>query len=113
MHEISLIESIIEIIMAEMPKHDITRVESITLRIGEMQRVVPDALLFGFDILSKDTPLEEAKLVIENVPTKERCKTCGQDFVVESWFESCPKCGKTDVEIISGDELETVEFEGF
>jgi hydrogenase nickel incorporation protein HypA/HybF len=112
MHEISLIQSIIEIIMAEMPKHNITKVETITLKIGKMRQVVPDALLFGFHILSKDTPLEGANLIIEDVPTKGCCKVCGQDFAIENWLSNCPGCGKANYDIISGKELEIVEFEG-
>jgi hydrogenase nickel incorporation protein HypA/HybF len=112
MHEISLVENIIEIITTEMPKHGISTVETITLKIGDMQHVVPDALTFGFEIVSKDTPLEGAELIIENVPAKARCKTCGSEFVVEDWWDNCPKCDSVEIEIISGKELEIVEFEG-
>ena len=112
MHEISLVENIIEIIMAEMPGHGVARVESITLRIGEMQQVVPDTLLFAFDILSKDTPLEGAEVIIEDVPIRGHCRICGQDFAVEDWIARCPECEKMDVEIISGRELDIVEFTG-
>jgi hydrogenase nickel incorporation protein HypA/HybF len=112
MHEISLIESIIEIITAEMPKHNITRVEAIKLRIGEMRQVVPDVLLFGFEVLSKGTPLEGAELIVENVSMKGHCRICDQDFALEDWFSNCPGCGKAEYDIISGRELEIVEFEG-
>jgi len=130
MHEVSLIENVIEIVTAEMPKHDVTRVQTITLRIGEMSHALPDALIFGFELLSKGTPLEGAKLIIQGVPTKGRCKTCGRDFIMSSFwkkleqkgfrgrsplkdqFDPCPGCGGTDVEIVSGKELEIVEFEG-
>ena len=105
MHEISLIESIIEIITAEMPKHNITRVEAIKLKIGEMRQVIPDTLLFGFQVLSKGTPLEGAELIVENVPTKGHCKICDQDFAMEDWFSNCPECGKAEYDIISGREL--------
>lgn len=112
MHEISLIESIIEIIIAEMPEHNVTRIESIALRIGEMRQVIPETLHFGFDILSKDTPVEGAKLIIESVPIKGRCRTCGQEFVIENYLNNCPKCEGIDNEIISGKELEIAGFEG-
>ena len=112
MHEISLVENIIRIVAAEMPKYDITKVESVTLRIGSMSHAVPEALLFSFEIMSQDTPLAGAELIIEKVPTKARCKLCGEIFVVEDWLANCPECGKMDIEIISGKELEIVEFEG-
>lgn len=112
MHELSLIEGIIDIILAELPKHSITKVENISLRIGEMRQVVPDALHFAFECLSKDTPLEGAELRIENVPIKSKCAQCGHEFVQKNWFGNCPKCQSTKIEIVSGKELEIAEFEG-
>ena len=112
MHEVSLIQSINETVMAEMPRYNITKVESITLKIGEMRQVIPDTLLFAFEILSKNTPLEGAELIIESVPTKGRCKKCGQESIVENWLRTCSHCGGGNIEIISGRELEIVEFEG-
>ena len=112
MHEISIVDSIINIIMAEMPKHNLAKIESIKLRIGEMRRVVPDTLLFAFDVLSRDTPLEGAKLIIESLPIRGRCKSCLQDFPIENWGGKCIRCGKNDIEIISGKELDIVELEG-
>lgn len=112
MHELSIVESIIEIIISEMPRHNLTKIESISLRIGEMRQVVPDALHFGFECLSKDTPLEGAKLNIENIPIKGCCNQCNHEFILENWLESCPNCHSNEIEIISGKELEIAEFEG-
>lgn len=112
MHELSIIESIIEIILAEMPKHNITRIEKISLRIGDMRQVVPDALLFGFECLSKNTPLEGADLSIENVPIRGSCKACQTEFQLKNWYQGCPQCNASEVEIIAGKELEIAEFEG-
>lgn len=112
MHEVSLIENVIEIVMAEMPKHGITKVENITLRIGQMSMVMSDALIFAFEVLSKGTPLENATLSIESVPTEGRCRGCGEEFIIKDWPTDCPKCGGTDIELISGKELEIAEFEG-
>jgi len=112
MHELSLIEGIIDIILAELPKHNISKVESISLRIGEMRQVVPDALHFGFECMSKNTPLEDAELRIENIPIKGKCPQCKHEFILNNWFGNCPKCQSTNIEIISGKELEIAEFEG-
>jgi len=112
MHELSIAQSIIEVVMQDMSKHKLTKVDTIKLRIGKITQVMPDALLFGFECLSKDTSLDGTKLIIETVPVKGHCKTCGQDFVFEDWPHDCPECGQTDIRIISGRELEIVEFEG-
>ena len=71
MHEISLVQSIIKIVIAELPEYNMTKVDAITLKIGKMRQILGDALLFAFDILGKDTPLEGAKIIIEKIPVKE------------------------------------------
>ncbi len=112
MHELSLIENIIDIILEEMPKHNLTRIESISLKVGQMRQVVPEALLFGFECLSKDTPLEGAELIMENIAIKGRCDHCEEDIILENWFDPCPGCGAMHLPIVAGKELEIVEFEG-
>lgn len=112
MHEISLVENIIDIVSAEMRKYNITKVNNIKLRIGEMSHVVPDALIFAFGTMSKDTSLEDAELIIERIPTSGRCNSCNTEFVMKDILEICPKCGGTRIDIISGKELEIAEFEG-
>jgi len=112
MHELSIVANIIDIIETELNKNNLTRVESISLRIGEMRQVVPDALYFGFECLSKDTPLEGAEIKIETIPIKGKCRKCLHEFILENWLENCPTCGENQIEIISGKELEIAEFEG-
>jgi hydrogenase nickel incorporation protein HypA/HybF len=92
MHEFSLIQQIIEIILEELPRHPISRVESVSLRIGQMRQVVPDALKFGFECLIKNTPLEGATLEVEHVPVRALCSSCRCEFEVKNWLESCPNC---------------------
>jgi len=112
MHELSIIENIVEIILKELPKHNISKVTSISLRIGEMRQIVPEALHFGFECISKNTPAEGAELIIENVPIKGYCHQCTKNFILKNWLQGCPSCFNNSVEIVSGKELEIKEFEG-
>ncbi|HGJ67140.1 TPA: hydrogenase maturation nickel metallochaperone HypA [bacterium] len=112
MHEIAIVESIIDIVSAEMKKHNMTKLETIKLRIGEMSNIMLDALVFSFDVLSKETPLEGAKLIIETVLIKFRCKDCKIEFTIKDTFGICPECNGINCEIISGKELEIAELNG-
>ena len=112
MHEFSIARDIIEIVIQEMQNNNLTRVQTVTLQIGEMAQVMPEALCFGFECLCKDTPLDKAKLIIQTVPVKAVCCQCGRDFIVRDWSYDCPECGATDTEIISGKGLQLTEFEG-
>ena len=112
MHELSIIQSIIDIVLKDISKREVSKVERISLRIGEMRQVVPEALQFSFECLSKNTPVEGARLDIEHVPLRGRCRSCQHEYVLTNWFEGCPECGNTKIDIVAGKELEIVEYEG-
>ena len=112
MHELSLARSIIDIITDQLLEHGLTKVDTITLKVGEMAQVMADSLRFGFECLSRETPLAGAELIIEIVPARGWCRSCGKDFIIENWEFICPECGKTEIAVLSGKELEIVEVEG-
>jgi len=59
-HEMSIAQSLLEIILEESRKHDLTSVQVVRLQIGAMAGVVPEALTFCFDLLTRDTPASGA-----------------------------------------------------
>lgn len=112
MHEMGVAQQMINIAIASIPKEIVNpKVETINLKVGKLAAVVEDSLQFCFEILSKDTMLEGAKLVIEHVPVKVRCKDCNNVWEVDGAVFSCPSCKVGAVEVISGRELEIVSIE--
>ena len=111
MHELSIAENILSIVEDYARRNDISKVLTVKLRIGEMSGVVPDALTFCFEICAKGTIAEGASLEIEKVPLSARCRACNATFNVEGYCFLCPDCGSTEVEIISGRELQVTEME--
>jgi hydrogenase nickel incorporation protein HypA/HybF len=65
MHELSIAASIVEIATEEAAKHG-GRVEIVYLKLGAMSGVVKDALLFSWDLACVETPIEGAKLEVED-----------------------------------------------
>ncbi len=49
----------------------------VTVRIGHLRQVVPDALQFGWEVLTDATDLKGCALVIEQVPAVVECRECG------------------------------------
>ena len=111
MHEMGIAQNILEIIRQAVPEAEATSVRLIRLRIGQLSGVVPDSLEFCFQAIVSDTDMRKANLAIEPVPTVFRCKKCENRFQVNDLEFSCPKCRNTDLEIVSGRELEVVEIE--
>lgn len=108
MHEFSIADAIVRATQEVVQQNGGGKVEQVRLRIGELRQVVPDALLFAFDILKQDTPLSEASLEWETVPAQVRCKTCGTEYHPKDVFWECPSCEALGAEVVAGEELEIV-----
>lgn len=105
MHELSIAQSVIELIESEAARHAARRIRKVRLVVGEMSAVVPEALQFCFEVASEGTVAEGAGLEIEKRPLKARCKSCGREFAVQDYTFICPSCGGYHTETISGNEL--------
>jgi hydrogenase nickel incorporation protein HypA/HybF len=108
MHEMSITQGVVDICESHAEGR---RVTSVTLEIGDLSGVVPDAVEFCFDACTRGTPLEGACLIIERVPARGRCHGCGVDFALAAYFDPCPACGSYGVEFLSGEELRVKELE--
>jgi hydrogenase nickel incorporation protein HypA/HybF len=112
MHEMSIAQSLFEIINEEVRRAELERVTVVRLRIGEMSTVVPDALEFCFEVLARDTVVEGASLECTMVPVTGSCLACGESFTIKDMLFKCPRCDSVDVEMTGGDELRIYELEG-
>jgi hydrogenase nickel incorporation protein HypA/HybF len=111
MHEMSIAQSLINILQEEMAKHGASTLRSVRLSIGEMSAIVPESLSFCFEIITQDTPLEGAKLLMDRIPLKGYCPACDQSFDIKDFVFVCPVCGSSQIETIEGQELSIVEME--
>lgn len=72
MHEMSIAMSLVELACEKAAALDGgPRVEALHLRIGSLSGVVPDALLFSFDLAAKGTAVEGARLEIDETAGRE------------------------------------------
>ncbi len=106
MHEVSLMQNLLEVVTRVAAKEGCDRVRVIHVRIGEMSGINEDSLRFAFDVLSKGTVSESGALEYERVPLMTRCRGCNGEFHPNDLVFSCPVCGGMDCEIVSGREME-------
>jgi hydrogenase nickel incorporation protein HypA/HybF len=111
MHELGIAQNILEIVRQSVSKDQEPSIKWIRIRVGDLSGVVPDSLDFCFSALISETDMRQAGLAIERVPTKSRCKSCGHPFEIEDMVFVCPACKSTNVELITGKELQVVEIE--
>ena len=112
MHEMGIALQIIEIATDSIPPDagDV-QVEKVNLKIGKLAAVVPDSLRFCFDVAIKDTPLDGAKLVIQELPVMARCRDCDTQWAIDSPAFTCENCDSGSLEILSGRELDIESIE--
>ena len=111
MHEMSIAQSLVDIIREEMGKHNAKTLRSVRLNIGQMSAIVPDALNFCFTVITEETELEGARLLMDLVPLRGFCQDCDKDFEIENYVFVCPACGSKRTETIAGQDLSIVEME--
>jgi hydrogenase nickel incorporation protein HypA/HybF len=106
MHELSVATAVLNTAL----KHANARpVEVVAMRVGTMRQVVPDSLLFYWDIVARDTVCEGARLEVTEIATRLRCGECGHEWAPQIPHFRCPACESANVKVTAGEELE-VEY---
>ena len=70
MHELGITRNIVAIVSE---RAGAARVKRVSLEIGRLSAVMPEAIRFCFDVCSKGTALEGAELEIREIPGRGRC----------------------------------------
>ena len=110
MHEVGIAQEIIKIVNSYLVNENNIKVTSIKLDVGDFCNIQTESLIFGFDVLTKETLLEGAKLDIKKIPLKIKCKICDFVSILEEPFFYCTKCNSSNVEILTGTELNIIEI---
>lgn len=110
MHELSIAQSIVEIVQDTMNGQD-GKLTEVAVDIGELVAVVPESLKFCYDVVIENTPFAGSRLIINILPVKARCRNCDTRFDVEDLKFICPACASTDHEMLQGQELKVKHLE--
>jgi hydrogenase nickel incorporation protein HypA/HybF len=108
MHELGLAEGILSVTRDIAGEREVRRV---TVRVGALQRVVPDSLEFGFRLLAEGTPAADACLDVVPVNAVLRCGNCGAESEMTGGVFGSPACGSSEVIALSGEEILVDEVE--
>ncbi len=107
MHELSITQSVVEAVTVRTGDSPVARV---TVRVGRLSGVVPEAMQFCFELVTAGTPLAGATLDIEQPAGRGHCRSCDQQFVLTDLILLCA-CGSADVEVLAGRELAVAAVE--
>lgn len=113
MHELSITESILAIVLRHAEQAGAKRIASINLVTGKFSSVVDDSVQFYWDMIATGTIAEGARLNFKRVPAEMTCRDCGYTFEPTDQTFNCPHCFSRRVKITRGEELrvESIDIE--
>jgi hydrogenase nickel incorporation protein HypA/HybF len=106
MHELSVATALVEQVLAVMAREGAHELVAVTVSVGVLSGVEPDALAFCFPLAIEGTLLQGSRLHLEMVPVQLQCRSCGLVSQPETnWLIRCLACGSGEVEIMAGHDL--------
>ena len=110
MHELTLAESMIDIVERAAAQAEVSKVTRVRLSIGALAHVESDALLYCCEVVSRGGVAAGARFEVDRPPGRARCNACGQIFVLESLAIGCPNCVSHDLLVLDGEQMKVVEI---
>jgi len=111
MHEMSLAESILQIVEDTARASSAGVVRVVRLQIGALSHVEPEALRFCFGAVTNGTLADGARLEIDSEPGRAWCMPCGESVPLARLGDACPRCGSYQLQVTEGDRMRVAEIE--
>ena len=90
MHELGLCSSIVDAIERRAGDRPVARV---TVRVGRLHHVHPEAFDQSFAVAALGTIAQDATAELVLLPVRARCGTCGRAWDGDELPQACPTCG--------------------
>lgn len=117
MHELTIAQRLIDHASTAATDAELSRVERVTIAVGEATHLVPDQLAFCLDAMADGTPLADATIEFERITPAGVCG-CGwegelptMDSIQGVADRRCPDCGSA-VELTTGRECRVTAIDG-
>lgn len=111
MHEMSLMEGMLQIIEENARAQGYGCVHTVVLEIGKLAGVEVEALRFAFEAVTDGSVAEGAVLEIEEPQGLGWCAECERESAVETRYDPCPLCGKVPLRITGGTQMRVKAFD--
>ncbi|WAC53707.1 hydrogenase maturation nickel metallochaperone HypA [Gordonia sp. SL306] len=107
MHEMAITQAVVDAVCEHAAGR---RVHQVTVEVGALCAVEPDAMDFCFSLATDETVADGAVLDIVVTPGLARCRACHAELTLEGLILLCP-CGSADLDVTSGRELRIKSME--
>jgi hydrogenase nickel incorporation protein HypA/HybF len=111
MHEMSLAESVREIVEDTARANGARCVVAVRLEIGKLSQVEIEAMRFAFDVVMRGTLAATARLDITETEGSAWCMRCSQPVLVAQRGDGCPQCGSHQLQVTGGERMRVTDIE--
>lgn len=111
MHELSLAMEIV--LTLEAQADQLERITAITLEIGSLSCVDPQALCTALATALKGTLADGAAIHLTHQAALAHCQACGHEWSPPDRLEPCPRCGSFDKKWLAGQDMKIRAIEGW
>src|SRR5689334_2213828 len=84
MHELSIAMALVDLACEASDRLRVTKIDALHVSIGPLCGVVEDALAFSFELAAAGTPVEGARLVVQQAPLRAFCVSCNEERTIPS-----------------------------
>lgn len=113
MHELGIMKNVLEVALEFGEQQNVQKILAVNLEVGALSDIVPEFAQMFFELISKGTIAENAKIVIEKIPARIKCRSCGAviEMDIRNLLYACDQCESQSIELISGREFRVVSLE--
>lgn len=111
MHEMSLCESVMQIVEEQARAQSFSNVIAIQLEIGQLAGVDIEAMRFCFDVVARNSIMADAMLDIVSVMGQGVCPRCAATSQMSERFSPCSHCGSYGLQIVEGAQMRIKDLE--
>ncbi len=112
MHELGIVFKIIDTVEETARENQVTKINSVTMDVGEVSTVIPSYLIDCWDwAVKKHEILKTSQLIVHTVPAVTFCESCRKEYETVKYGKTCPHCGSPETYLVQGNELVIKEIE--
>ena len=112
MHEMSLAESVREIVDETARANGARRVAAVRLEIGKLAQVEIDAMRFAFDVVTRGLARRRRRGSRSSRAMAAPGACAARESVaIARRGDACPKCGSYQLQVTGGDRMRVMDIE--
>jgi hydrogenase nickel incorporation protein HypA/HybF len=111
MDERELVSQVLAAVDVAAYRNSASKIATVRVAIGGRRVLDLHRLQDAFAVAARGTVAEGARLSVDVLPVKHRCRNCGNEFEASRTESPCPECDNPQTEMIGGEELRLLDME--